>query len=220
MNAATLPETDERSLVALLQDGDPRAFDMLYKQHAAHVLRAAQRVGLDRRAAEDVTQEIFVHIWRHPDRVDLERGQIRTLLMAMARYRAIDFVRAESARRRREQLVSDQPHTTFNWVTADVSETVIHADTRARQCRELRTAVALLPDQQRTSVELAYLRGHTFREVALITNVPQGTAKSRLRLALARLEQQLPTVQLAITADVAMAGIDATGTATDDRQAS
>jgi RNA polymerase sigma-70 factor (ECF subfamily) len=206
MTNTVTSDTDERCLIGRLQQGDEEAFSVLYRRHAAHVLWAARGVVVDRCAAEDVTQEVFAFLWQNPSRVDLQRGQLRTLLMAMARYRAIDVVRGESSKRRRQQLVSRLPEPTPSLAAVDVAESVTDADTNARQVDALHVAVAQLPQQQRMSVQLAYFAGHTFREVATITGVPEGTAKSRLRSALHRLEHQLPAALFGIDEQVVTAG--------------
>jgi RNA polymerase sigma-70 factor, ECF subfamily len=126
--------------------------------------------------------------------------------MAMARYRAIDVVRPESNKRRRQQFVSRQSESTPCQATCDVAETVAGADTTARRVEALHLALARLPEQQRRSVELAYFSGYTFREVAKVTGAPEGTAKSRLTSALHRLEHQLPAALFGIGDDSATAG--------------
>jgi RNA polymerase sigma factor (sigma-70 family) len=203
---AVNPDIDEELLICQLQQGDERAFGVLYRRHVAHVQRAAQQVVVDPQVAEDVAQEVFAYLWRNPSRVDLQRGQLRTLLTTMSRYKAIDAVRAESNRRRRQLLVSSEPESTYCPVAADVADTVAQADTCSRRVRAVRAAVAELPEPQRVSVELAYFAGHTFREVAQITSVPEGTAKSRLTSALHRLERQLPAALFGATNELATAG--------------
>ena len=191
MTHATRSEVDDRDLIGRVTLGDELAFAELYRRYAAHVRWIAQGVLVDRRAAEDVTQEVFASLWQHPDRVDLQRGGLRTLLMSMARYRAIDAVRRETSARRRHDLASRQPEVQPDCMAADVADTVAEAYARLRRSQMLRAAVEGLPEPQRTSVELAYFSGHTFCEVARITGVPEGTAKSRLTAALHRLERQL-----------------------------
>jgi len=181
---------DELHLLHGLRRGDERAFAAVYRRYSATVHSAAWRVLLDHRAAEDVAQEVFAYLWHHPERVDPERGTLRTFLTTIAKQRAIDSVRRESSRRRRHDRVGRQSVSTPP-DSADVAELVTDADARTRRARELREAVRRLPELQRTSVELAYFEGRTYRQVAEAMGVPEGTAKSRLRMALDRLERQL-----------------------------
>ncbi len=187
-------DIDEPQLISLVRQGDESAFAALYQRHSNHVRGAARRLVIDPCAAEDVTQEVFTFLWQHPTRVDPVRGELRTLLMAMARYRAIDVIRAESSRRRRQHLVISRDDAERGPTGSDIADTVVDADDETRRFDELRTAVAHLPEPQRTSIELAYFTGHTFCEVARITGVPEGTAKSRLASALRRLHEQLPVL--------------------------
>lgn len=189
-----ISDIDELQLISLVREGDERAFAALYHRHSNHVRGAARRLVIDPCAAEDVTQEVFTFLWQHPTRFDPLRGELRTLLMAMARNRAIDVIRAESSRRRRQHVVISRDGAERCLTGSDVADTVVDTDDDSRRFDQLRTAVAQLPELQRTSVELAYFKGHTFCEVARITGVPEGTAKSRLTSALRRLHDQLPVV--------------------------
>jgi RNA polymerase sigma-70 factor, ECF subfamily len=185
-------DIDEPELISLVRQGDARAFAALYERHANHVRGAARRLVIDPCAAEDVTQEVFTFFWQHPTRFDPLRGELRTLLVVMAKYRAIDVIRAESTRRRRQQHVASRHEVERGSTERDVADTVVEADDESRRLDAVRAAVVQLPALQRASIELAYFDGHTFREVARITGVPEGTAKSRLLSALHRLHDQLP----------------------------
>ena len=108
--AETSPGTfQERSLARRLQAGDETALVELYDNYSPFVFGLALRVLGDRGAAEDITQEIFVQIWQQPDRFDPARGTLRAFLGTMTHRRAVDHIRREEARRRRETKVSTQP---------------------------------------------------------------------------------------------------------------
>jgi RNA polymerase sigma-70 factor, ECF subfamily len=203
---AATPDIDDQLLIARVHEGDEHAFGILYRHYATHVQRAAQQVVVDRQVAEDVTQEVFDYLWRNPRRVDLTRGQLRTLLTTMARYKAIDAVRAETNRRRRQLRVTNESESMVCPAEADVADVVTQADMCARRSAALHAAMAQLSEPQRRSVQLAYFEGHTFREVAQITSVPEGTAKSRLTSALQRLERQLPTALCGSNSGLVTAG--------------
>jgi RNA polymerase sigma factor (sigma-70 family) len=154
----------------------------LYDRFAPFVYGLAVRTILDRPAAEDITQEVFVFLWEHPERIDPGRGTLRGFLGTLTHRRAVDAVRREEARRRRETRVArgegDMP---------DVDAAVIRSETTGR----VRTALEVLPDAQRRALELAYFDGYTYRQVAEVMGIPEGTAKSRLRLALTRIAENL-----------------------------
>jgi RNA polymerase sigma factor (sigma-70 family) len=172
----------ERVLVERLSEGDETALVDLYDRYAGFVYGLAVRTLVDRQAAEDITQEVFVSLWEHPERIDSGRGTLRGFLGTLTHRRAVDAVRREEARRRREARVARE-----DGEMPDVAETVLRSDT----CGKVRTAVDVLPEAQRQALELAYFHGYTYRQVADVLEIPEGTAKSRLRLALARIAENL-----------------------------
>jgi RNA polymerase sigma-70 factor (ECF subfamily) len=133
--------------------------------------------------AEDVVQEVFVRLWTRAEQFDRERGSLRAFLLAQTHGRSLDLVRSETARRRREErdarAVREPP--------ADVEQQVV----RNAVADEVRTALAALPDLEREPVELAYLGGLPYREVALRLGIPEGTAKSRIRSGLSHLREAM-----------------------------
>jgi RNA polymerase sigma-70 factor, ECF subfamily len=171
-------------LAARLAAGDDHALAEVFDRLAPVVYGAALRVLGEDSAAQDVAQDVFVELWAHPDRYDPAAGSLRTYLNVLARHRAVDVVRSELRRIARQErhyrLSPEQPHLS-------VSEEV----TAAEAASVVRAAVRQLPEAQRRVVELAYFQGLTCREVARAADIPEGTAKSRLRLALAKLETVL-----------------------------
>lgn len=177
-------EGSDALLAARLAAGDDRALADAFDQLAPSVYGGALRVLGNGSAAQDVVQDVFVELWSHPDRYDPAAGSLRTYLMVLARHRAVDVMRSELRRVARQEkhyrlTPADPP--------AAASDEVMAAETAS----VVRAAVQLLPDGQRQVVELAYFRGLTCREVANAMGIPEGTAKSRLRLAMAKLETVL-----------------------------
>jgi RNA polymerase sigma-70 factor (ECF subfamily) len=162
--------------------GDERALVDLYDQFGSFVYGLAARVLGDRAAAEDVTQEVFVTLWERPELFDADRGRLRTFLGTLAHRRAVDHVRREEARRRRHQREDG-----FARSVPDVDEMAMALVNAER----VRAAVDALPREQRDAIQLAYFGGKTYREVADVLDIPEGTAKSRMRLGLARIAQAL-----------------------------
>jgi RNA polymerase sigma-70 factor (ECF subfamily) len=182
MDERALGSTAEQSLALRLRAGDETALGELYDQHGRFVYGLAHRVIGDRQAAEDVTQDVFVSMWEQADRFDPERGSLRAFLGTLAHRRSVDLIRREEARRRREDRTSLDAVTTF-----EMQDGLEIEYTTSR----IRDAMAALPDPQRLALELAYFKGHTYRQVALVLGIPEGTAKSRLRLGLQRLAEIL-----------------------------
>jgi RNA polymerase sigma factor (sigma-70 family) len=161
---------------------DPSVLSDLYDQFGSYVFGLAARVIGDRHAAEDVTQEVFLSIWERPEAFEPSRGRLRTFLGTLAHRRAVDVVRREEARRRRaaRDAATGAP-------IPDVGELAM-AIVAAEQ---VRAEVDRLPREQREAIELAYFGGRTYRQVAEELGIPEGTAKSRMRLGLSRIAQAL-----------------------------
>jgi RNA polymerase sigma-70 factor, ECF subfamily len=168
-------------LIARIRAGDHLALALVYDQHAGLVYGLARRVTRDDHLAQDVTQEVFAYLWELPDRVDLSRGSLRSYLAVVAHRRAVDEVR-RTARRSRTESAHAGPE-----LEDGPEDDVVDAMAREWGRQRLAGVLAQLPDDQRAAVGLAYYEGQTYTQVARTLGIPEGTAKSRLRLALARL---------------------------------
>lgn len=168
-------------LVARIQAGDDRALGEIYDQHSALVHGLARRVTGDEYLAQDVTQEVFAYLWETPERVDLERGSLRTFLAMVAHRRAVDEVRRRARRVRVETSGVPEP------AVAGPEGEVVAALTEGWRDERLAAGLDALPVEQRTALELAYYGGLTYKQVAQRLGVPEGTAKSRLRSGMLRL---------------------------------
>jgi RNA polymerase sigma factor (sigma-70 family) len=171
----------EQALHARLVAGEEAALGELYDQFSPMVYGMAVRITGDRAAAEDVTQEVFAYAWERADAYDRNRGRLRTWLATIAHHRAVDSVRSSQARRRHAAAEVQEQR-----LAPDVEEAAVAA--AVAKCVR---AVDRLPDPQRTAIMLAYFEGKTFRQVADVLGIPEGTAKSRLRLGLRRIADQL-----------------------------
>jgi RNA polymerase sigma factor (sigma-70 family) len=167
--------------------GDEAALGECYDQYASFVYGLILRVVRDARAAEDLTQDVFLCLWEKPSVFDPDKGALRTWLGTLSHRRAVDHVRREEARRRRDEGVMSRVTP-----TPDVEEMALALVTAER----VREALAELPPEQRQAIELAYFDGKTYREVAVAVGIPEGTAKSRLRLALRRIASTLEAEDL------------------------
>jgi RNA polymerase sigma factor (sigma-70 family) len=176
------PSQWERTTRDRLIAGEEAALTEIYDQFASFVYGLALGVIGDTRAAEDVVQDVFVGIWERPDAFDPDRGSLRTWLGTLSHRRAVDHVRREEARRRRAVKEASRSQT-----TPDVEEMAMALVTAER----VRAALDTLPDDQRRAIQLAYFGGKTYRQVAEVLGIPEGTAKSRLRLGLRRIADAL-----------------------------
>ena len=173
-------EATDALLSARLRAGDSWALAEAFDAHCSAVYAVALGVVGSPSLAQDVVQDVFLELWSHPDRYDAEMGRMRTYLSMCARHRAIDVLRSELRRIGREdrhQALVPQPREALP------AEVVAEAETTSA----VRRAVRVLPEVQRQVVELAYFDGLSYREVARALAIPEGTAKSRMRLALMRL---------------------------------
>jgi RNA polymerase sigma-70 factor (ECF subfamily) len=172
----------EHDVRARLIARDDTALTELYDQFGSYVYGLAARVIGDRRAAEDVTQDVFLSLWERPEAFEPERGRLRAFVGTLAHRRAIDYVRREEARRRRtaRDAASVVP-------IPDVDELAMAIVT----AEQVRAEVERLPADQREAIELAYFGGRTYRQVADELGIPEGTAKSRMRLGLRRIADAL-----------------------------
>jgi RNA polymerase sigma factor (sigma-70 family) len=167
----------ERSVCERMVGGDEHALREVYDQLASFVYGLAFRVIGDARAAEDVTQDVFLGIWQRPASFDSTRGSLRTWLGTLAHRRSVDYVRREEARRRRAEREASRAVS-----TPDVEEMAMALVAAER----VRAALEALPPEQHRAIRLAYFEGKTYRQVAEVLGIPEGTAKSRLRLGLRR----------------------------------
>lgn len=166
---------------------DPEAYQAIYSAHSRRVYANAYRILRDATKSEDIVQDVFLRLWVRPDRFDERRGDLGSYLALMARSRALDIARSDQAAAR----AGERLHTA---VESDPPR-VERPDERAEaheQATGIRAAVANLPRLQREAVALAFWAGLPAREIAERTGVPLGTARSRLRLGLEKLERSIP----------------------------
>jgi RNA polymerase sigma-70 factor (ECF subfamily) len=172
-------------LMRRVAGGDQSAFATLYDELAPLVYGVTKRVLHDAAYAEEVTQEVFLEIWRQAPRFDGSRGSVRSWAATIARRRAVDRVRSEQAHRdrhRADAAVADPPPPATDEVALD-------RELRARAA----AALGKLSEPQREALELAYFGGFTHVEIADRLGIALGTAKTRVRDGLIRLRQVMET---------------------------
>jgi len=156
-------------------------FERTYAQHAADVHRAAFSILRDAALAEDIAQEVLERVWRGSGH-DEQRGPLGPYLTLLARSRALDLRRRSRTGERVLHRLEEQAGTLRS--TSPPPEVEV---ARAAERRLARAAVRRLPDEQRQAIGLAYWSGLSARELAAVEGIPFGTAKTRVRLALAKL---------------------------------
>ncbi|MCA1781781.1 MAG: ECF RNA polymerase sigma factor SigK [Dermatophilaceae bacterium] len=176
-----------REVVDLLRAtaaGDERAFEQLYDLTAARVHGLVLRVLRDPAQSEEVTQEVFLDIWKTADQIDVERGSPMGWILTLAHRRAVDRVRSAEAARRRDHLDVVRDPRRVRDETVEQAHANLDGD-------RVRAALGSLTELQREAIRLAYFEGHTHTQVADLLDIPLGTAKSRIRDALLRLRDVL-----------------------------
>ena len=177
-------EVTTEELMVATAAGDRYAFSSLYERLMPTVIGVATRVLRDRALAEEVAQEVMVEVWSKADRFEADRGSAAAWVSTFAHRRAIDRVRSEQASRDRvDRVATRDRERAFDVVAEEVEVSLEHW--------QVRQALQTLSDVQREAIELAYFSGYTYRDVAQVLGIPEGTAKSRLRDGLARLRTAL-----------------------------
>jgi RNA polymerase sigma-70 factor, ECF subfamily len=169
---------------------DPTTFGRVYDEHSRGVYAAALRILGNAAQAQDVTQDVFLKLWRDPRRFDASRGELGSYLRLMARSRALDVYReGQSAGRVRDRL-----EVVATQAEPRIEERPSAAAERAGDRAAVLEALRRLPDAQREALVLAYWGGLTADEIARRVGVPLGTAKSRIRLGMSKLRGEIAGV--------------------------
>ena len=176
-------------LLSFVGQGDAEAFTTLYGRHSHAAFSLAYRVMGERQAAEDLTQDAFLKLWRSATSYRPGRGSVRTWLLSIVRNRGIDQLRAYASRRRTQDRIEalaprSQPSEAF-------SETWRNA-----QRDQVRQAMKTLPPEQLIALDLAYFSGYTHVQVSELLDVPLGTMKGRMRLGLKKMRDYFDAPKL------------------------
>ena len=186
MTGPELQRLADEDLMPLVARDDPVAFEVFYDRHAGAAYSLAYRIVGNRSAAEDVTQEALLSIWRGGARYDRARGSVRAWTLGIVRNRAIDLLRKEVGRAPKVAVGSEE------LLEREPAEGLTESEALRREtAREVRGVVSDLPDDQSRVIQLAYYGGFSHSEIAEMLNEPLGTIKGRMRLGMDKIRAAL-----------------------------
>jgi RNA polymerase sigma-70 factor, ECF subfamily len=176
----------DEELMPLVGAKDPEAFEVFYDRHGGVAYSLAYRIVGEQAAAEDVTQEAFISIWRSGARFDPSRGSVRSWMLSIVRNRAIDSLRSKAGKAPKlafddDAILERQP----------AEERTEEEAMRRETAGEVRGALGELPGEQSKVIELAYFGGFSQSEISRMLGVPLGTVKGRMRLGLEKIRGEL-----------------------------
>lgn len=176
----------DEELMPLIGAKDPEAFAVFYDRHGGVAYSLAYRIVGERGAAEDVTQEAFISVWRSGARYDRARGSVRSWLLSIVRNRGIDALRSRAGKAPKlsfddDEILEQRP----------AEERTDEEAMRRETASELRGALGELPGEQAKVLELAYFGGFSQSEISRMLGVPLGTVKGRMRLGLEKIRGEL-----------------------------
>lgn len=183
MRAHELRESSDAALVVAIGRWHQEALAEVYRRHAGSAYALARRLLRNAALAEEVVQELFIRLWDKPERFDPSRGSLRAFLLSDTHGRALDLIRSEDSRRRREEREAQLVPVDSRDLEAEVWALV--------SSETVRDSLSRLSEHERRAIELAYFDGQTYQEVAQTLGEPEGTVKSRIRSGLKRLRTDL-----------------------------
>jgi RNA polymerase sigma-70 factor (ECF subfamily) len=175
----------DEELMDLVGRQDADAFEIVYDRHGKSAYSLAHRICGRQGLAEEVVQDAFMTVWRQGVRYQQDRGSLRSWLLAIVHHRAIDAVRRASVHDRRRAPGDGSEHD--GEAPGRTDQEVM----RREDARVVAGALDVLPAEQRRVVELAYYGGLSQSEVAATLDIPLGTVKGRMRLALEKLRGEM-----------------------------
>jgi RNA polymerase sigma-70 factor (ECF subfamily) len=164
----------DEDLISFVGHDDAEAFTILYDRHSDAAFSLAYRVMGERQAAEDLTQDAFLKVWRGASSYRADRGSVRTWILSIVHNRGIDQIRSQASRRRTQERVEasaprSQPSEAF-------------AETwRNSQRDQIREALNTLPPEQLKILELAYFSGYTHVQISELVDVPLEIGRASCR---------------------------------------
>jgi RNA polymerase sigma-70 factor (ECF subfamily) len=187
-NAVDLSTLSDAELVALVTEKNPDALEVLYKRYSRIVYSFGLRIVGDPQIAEELLQEVFFRTWRQGALFQSNRGAFVTWLLSITHNMAIDELRK---RNRRPQKADSQEPEALLAAMADTKQDVEEEVWLSSLRSTITDAMQNLPPAQRVTIEMAYFQGLTQREISERLGEPLGTIKTRMRLGIQKLREQL-----------------------------
>jgi len=182
---AVIASPQDRALIDRLKRRDPQALAELYDHYGRMVYSLALRVVRDPGIAEDLVQETFLRVWNRIHLVDSEKGSIGVWLLAIARNRALDYLRSSAGRDRSSAVeLNEADHAPLY---GEMEAGLLMSD----QVRRVKAALEKMEPNYRTVMELAYFEGLSQSEMSVKMGQPLGTIKTWVRTALQSLRDEL-----------------------------
>ena len=167
-----------------IQSGDADAFSQIYDRYNGIVKAPILRIIHNETEADDLLQEVFMEIWKQAKNFSAQKGKPLGWMVTLARRRAIDALRKKQAYARAEERFQAEPEQQpLAWVQNVTEKEIEAGDTRVLMAKVINS----LPEAQQQVIELAFFQGMSQREIALHTNIPLGTVKTRLELGLKKI---------------------------------
>jgi RNA polymerase sigma-70 factor (ECF subfamily) len=176
----------DEELMPLIAERDAEAFEVFYDRHGGVAYSLAYRIVGSRQAAEDVTQEAFISIWRSGARFDPTRGSVRSWTLGIVRNRAIDALRRDAGKA--PKLDFDDDALLEQRSSEELTEEEV---VRRDEAAGVRGALQELPSDQSKVIQLAYFGGFSHSEIAEMLGMPLGTVKGRMRLGMEKIRMQM-----------------------------
>ncbi|HLW01767.1 MAG TPA: sigma-70 family RNA polymerase sigma factor [Ktedonobacterales bacterium] len=182
-------ELEDERLAKQVADGDAAALEQLYDRYGQAVYSLALRIVRDPETAEELTQEVFVRLWRYAATFDPTRGRFSGWLLGIAHNLSLNEVRRWQSRPQKADLPGDDDERAYD----PVDESADSAEAAWLNIRReaIVGAIRQLPEAQQRAIELAFFGGYTHLEIANMLGDPLGTIKSRIRIGMQRLKQLL-----------------------------
>jgi RNA polymerase sigma-70 factor (ECF subfamily) len=184
-NKNNLSEWD-RLLLRVGNDRDRSAFKKLYEHFAPRLKSFLLRIGSDMSAAEEICQESMIMVWRRAETFNPDSAGASTWIFTIARNKRIDKLRKDN------RPLPDLNDPSFFQIPVDKSDDILQ---RVEEEKKIKNALKNLPPEQAKLILSAYYEEKSHRKIADETNLPLGTVKSRIRLAINRLRTQLEEIE-------------------------
>jgi RNA polymerase sigma-70 factor (ECF subfamily) len=178
---------EDEALIRLIANSRSEALSVLYDRYSRLVFSLAFNSVGDLDAAEEITQDVFLRVWKNAHSYRAEKAQVNTWISSITRYRAIDFLRKRSSRLHSKSISWDD--LSPNAVSFDAGNNPENRTERSLDAQRVRSAVSQLPDEQKQALALAYFYGLTHSQIAEYLEQPLGTIKTRIRLGMQKLRK-------------------------------